>query len=768
MSARPFHHQRPLAAAAAAYGLGVWAGVSFVWDPFLAFLGLALSGALCALFRGKGRIAGAMTLCLMTGVLLGGWAGHPWMPPEGRYQVTGVLSADTVLREDGTAAAYLEKTSITGEEHTLFPGKLYWTYTPDEDDPFLPREGERVTFSGRIYHPQGQVNPYGFDFRMFLLQKGVVCGVSGAAGAESLGRPGRGAASVIYGIRQGMQDRLRSVFGESSALPEALLLGQRSQLPEETAQGFADAGAAHLLAVSGLHVGLLAGLLLLLIRKSCKPGVRCAVLSVFLLCYCALLDFSAPVTRASLLLLITQGHRIVRRAYDPLTALCAAFFVILVFRPLDLFSASFQLSFGAVLGMVCFSRAAEKHLAWIPVRFLRDGVRATVTATVGTVLPTIQIFHRVSLIGLLVNPLLCALFAVLLPAYAAVLIVGLVYLPFGAWLGTGMGWITDCLIRGIEAMGKLPFATVRVPSLPWYCVIALVFAAALATRYTLLPRRRKAVLAAAALILSFGAWNLTLCRDVQYVQLAMGQSDAALILDGGETVVIDAGKYGGDVAAYLLSTGRNADRVILTHLHSDHCMGVMQLVENRVPIGKVYLPEGAEEEQVDALCVEMLGLLEEKGISIEHLYAGQELKTQRTALTVTWPWKDAVRPGQDANRYSLALLCDLDGLKLLTTGDLTGDYEMYGAMDADVLKVAHHGSKNSTGDDFLSAVSPQIALITGSGQEGSSLPHPDTLERLKQRGIAVYDTGENGALTLTVRGGQGIIRPYLHQEEDGI
>ena len=146
----------------------------------------------------------------------------------------------------------------------------------------------------------------------------------------------------------------------------------------------------------------------------------------------------------------------------------------------------------------------------------------------------------------------------------------------------------------------------------------------------------------------------------------------------------------------------------------------------------------------------------------------KELKTQRTVLTVTWPWKDAVRPGQDANRYSLALLCDLDGLKLLTTGDLTGDYEMYGAMDADVLKVAHHGSKNSTGDDFLSAVSPQIALITGSGQEGSSLPHPDTLERLKQRGIAVYDTGENGALTLTVRDGQGSIRPYLHQEEDGI
>lgn len=767
MSARPFHHQRPLAAAAAAYGIGVWAGVLFSWRPLWWAAGLSLSILTVLLLpvNEKRRVTGIMACALFLGLLLGGRASHPVLPQAGRYQVTGVLSADTVLRENGTAAGYLENVRYSGDlgEGTIH--KLYWTYTPDEEEPFLPREGDQVTFLGKLYHPSGRVNPYGFDFRMYLLQKGVTAGVSGASDAIVTGHPGRGLASVIYGIRKNLEERLRLIFGEESPLPEALLLGQKSNLPEETQRGFSDAGAAHLLAVSGLHVGLIAGLLLIPLRRWLGPKGRLIALSVFLLFYCAILDFSAPVVRASILLVLSQAQRIVRRAPDPMTTLCAAFWLILLFRPLDLFSASFQLSFCAVLGMIVFSPLIAKPLEKVRPQALRAEISATSTATAGSLLPAIQIFHKVSLIGLLVNPILCALFALLLPAYALIMLVGCVSLPAGMWLGGLMGSVTQTIITAVRWLGNLPFATVRVAQLPWYCVAAVVLFAALCTRYvTIKPFSKKLAIGTAAVIIAFGAWRLTICRDVQYVQLAMGQADSALILDGGETVVIDAGQYGGDTASYLLATGRRADHLILTHLHSDHCGGVAQLLEDHVPIGEVILPEGAEEQLIDPGCLSLVDTLREMGVSIRHIHAGDTLQTSRTTLTATWPIAGTVRPGQDANRYCLALLCDLDGVKLLTAGDLAGEYEMYGAMDADILKVAHHGSKSSTSLAFIEAVTPEIALIPAN-ENSAVLPHPDTLERLNDSGVPAYHTGKWGALTVTIRNGEATLIPYLNHEE---
>lgn len=705
-----------------------------------------------------------MACFLFLGALMGGWKSHPLLPPEGKCRVTGVLSCDITLRENGTAAAYLEDVCVHTKEGETKIAKLYWTYTPDREQPFLPCEGDRVAFDGTLYHPQGQQNPYGFDFRMYLLQKGVQAGVSGARETEVISHPGRGIASLLYHAKQGLTERIRLIFGEDSALPEALLLGQRDQLPEETTRGFSDAGAAHLLAVSGLHVGLLAALLMIPLRRWCSPKVRLYILGGFLFLYCALLDFSAPVLRASLLMLIGAWRRVIRRAPDPLTTLCAAFLLILLVRPLDLFSISFQLSFCAVLGIVLFgnlfSNASETSLK----QTVLSAWRTTISATLGVVLPTIEVFHRFSLIGLLLNPIACGFFSVLLPVYLLVMLVGCLWLSGGIWLARFVNPVTRGLISAITWLGNLPFASMRVPFLPWYCVLAVILALLLFTRYSVLSRKKKLFAAALALIVSVGAWRLTLSRDVQFIQLAMGQADAAILMDGPETAVIDAGEYGGDVASFLLSTGRKAEHLFLTHLHTDHCLGVEQLLKEEIPIGTVYLPEGAEEQKIDSQCLALLDQLKARGIPIRHLAAGDEITLSRSSLAVTWPLPGSVITGQDANRYSLCMLCDLDGVKLLTCADIMGDYERYAARDADILKVPHHGSKSSTGAEFLTAISPQIALITGS-PTASSLPNPDTLKRLKATGVAVYNTASSGAVTVIARQGEAVLTTFLNIEE---
>lgn len=766
MKCRPFHHQRPLVAVAAAYGAGIWAGVRFSYAPLLYLLGLALSIVLgLVLFRtGKRCVTAIMAAFLFVGMLLSGYISHPALPPKGSYLVEGIVAEDVELREDGTVAGYLADVTLTSDGGSYRLSRVYWTYTADEEAPFLPLDGERVRFSASLYHPSGQTNPYGFDFRLFLLQKGVTAGVSGARDAAVLDRPGRGISSFFYQLRNDLSGRAEAIFGEGSALAQTLLLGVKENLPDQVQESFSAAGIAHVLAISGLHVGLMAGVLQMLMKRWLSPGKRLGVMVVFLGSYCCLLGFSAPVVRASILIVIAGLQKRVRRASDPLTALAFAFLLLLLFRPLDLFSVSFQLSFGAVLGIVMLRPGLERMLAPIPAA-LRSGVVITLAATAGAVLPTIQVFHRFSIIGLLINPLVCAFFGVLLPVYGAVLLVGCISLPVGAFLAQPVNWAVGWLIEGITWLGDLPFASLRMPALPWYLIAALIFAVLACTRYLTLSKGLRGVLAVTGLIISVGVWRLGVCTDVQYLQFEMGQADAALILDGHETILIDAGEYGGDLSDYLLATGRQADHVIITHLHADHCLGLREIMEDEIPIGQVTLPVGAREQQISQDCLDVIAALEEMGVPIIEWAAGDELCTERVRIQATWPIDGTVHPMQDANRYPLALLCDLDGVRLFAASDLLGEFEHYAARDADILKVAHHGSKGSTWETFLSLVTPQMALITGS-PGSKTLPHADTLNRLAQSGVSVYNTGDWGALHIRIWDGQAILTPYLAERDE--
>ena len=765
MKVRPFHHQRPLAALAAAYGAGVWAGVRFSWRPLT--YGLALLLCLLAVLMlhklGKKRIIGFLGVFFFLGTLLAGNAAHPVLPPNGEYRVTATLTQDAAIRPNGSAAVYLTDAELRqGDFMYRLPG-LYWTYTPKDDQPFLPKEGDCVSFTGRVYAPNGQMNSYGFDFRMQLLQRGAAMGVTGCRDAAIKGHPGRGLRSLTYACQQALSEKADAVFGPDQTLPKALLLGDRQDVPQEVTKGFQNAGVAHLLAVSGLHVALLTEALMLPIRRRISRKWGLVIEAAFLLLYCALLNFSAPVVRASLLLVFARLRRLVRRQPDALTTLAAAFLLILLIRPLDLFAAGFQLSFSAVLGIALLSPEIERRFPVLQSSRLLRSLSGTLTASLGAALPTIQIFHRISPLGIFLTPLACAAFTVMLPWGALALTAGCIYLPVGQVLAKPLCLVFDGFASLVQALSKWPFARFRVPFLPWYCLMAVVIALLLATRFTVWKKKPKLIAALSVLAVAFSLWRITLNRHVQYVQLNAGQADCALVLDGKDTVLMDAGQNGNDAASFLLSTGRNADQVVLTHLHSDHCLGLQQLMEREIPIGCVYLPQGALEQQIDEACRELLSELQKEGVPIVFLSAGDKVTTEHTQMEVTWPIGGSVKANQEANRFCLTGLWDLDGVKLLATGDLAGDYEMYAARDADILKVAHHGSKNSTGADFLRIVTPDAALITGSGNESAALPSADTLQRLIDRGIPWYDTGRCGAVTLTIRDGQATLSTFLKE-----
>ncbi|MBO2516146.1 MAG: DNA internalization-related competence protein ComEC/Rec2 [Clostridiales bacterium] len=765
MKTRSFFTERPLVGIALALGCGIAAGyyAGFLLWALLAGLGLSILLIVICGCTKHTVIPGFMLLAFFLGMLLCGRQVNQPLPAEGKYIVTGVVDGEVRADSTGKNKTYLRDTVLFDEETGMSfeAGKVYLTLTPEENG-FMLRSSQEIRLNGTVYHPSSRDNPYGFDFRLFLLTKGVHTGVSSYEQPEILNEHVFSVSGLLYDLRAAMAERCRLVFGEESALPAALLLGNRTDLPEETQAAFTNAGIAHLLAVSGLHVSLLAAALMLLLKPfHLPPWARLTAVSVFLLLYCAVVGFSASVVRASILTFIMLLSVVARRRTDPLTALSAAFIGILLIRPLDLFTNGFILSFSAVLGIILFGdlltvlrpqRSRILGKVW-------DIWKTTLAAQFGVTIPVICCYHSISLIGFLINPLACAVMGILLPVYAVIYIIGWIWAGAGVFLGNIIGYVTGGFTWAVDKLSSLPFATVRTAT-PSVLIILLIAAGLfLLTRYAVFNKKIRFPLAAACL-----AGALVLCFTtgdslLRYVQLSMGQADSAIIIDGDKTVVIDTGEDGGDVCNFLLANDRDADCLIITHLHADHAGGVMKLIQNDIRIGTVYLPAEAETHTGNREMLDLLQIIRERGIPVCYLSRGDTVSTDRVTCSVLWPEAGKQQPAEDANSYSMTMLIDMDGVKLLHMGDVGQAYELYSACGADILKVAHHGSRTATTDAFLDIVAPSCAIITSS-RTSSSLPHSETLQRLDGKGIKVYRTDETAALTVCCEDGAYTITAY--------
>ena len=761
MNPRAFFAQRPLVCLAAAYALGIPLGAwPAVYMPRVALAGILFGGAAVLLLRTRPalRAVSGMLCLLFLGALLGGRAAHPPLPAEGSYKVYARVVGQSARSEDGQRIkSLLGDVQLADESgQTASLPKAYWTYYAQPDAP-LPQDGQKLSFSARLYHPQSRVNPYGFDFKNYLLQRGVPAGLSGAKELvftdPVLTRP----QSFWLRVRTSLAERLDTIFGaEHGALAKALLLGVRDSLAEEITTDFRTAGIAHILAVSGLHVGfLVTGVVAVLRRFSPSPKVLAILLGGMLLAYCRLLDFSASIVRAAILTMLVLSGKALRRRVDPLTSLAAAMLVILLFRPLDLFNIGFQLSFLAVFGIIILgdrlqSRAAGR--AWFKrlPNLAQKALQAyfiTLSASLMTLVPLVNVFHRVSLIGLVISPVAIAGVAVVMYLFVSGLLLSYLWLPLARLMALPAGLISGAYQAGVSLAASASLAQIRLRALPAAWFLPYYSLLWLLSRYSALRRAPRRILSGLLAIALAALPCIKSPLPLRYMQLSTGESDCALLLDEGYTWVIDTGEHGGDLASYLLSEGRDIDRLILTHLHNDHTGGLRQLLEAGIRIGEILLPEGAREAEITDESLQTIHQAQAAGIPVKTLARGQVLQEGRVTGRVLWPYEGGLYPGMNPNRGSLVIDWELNGTSLLTTGDLHADYAPYAYTGAQVLKVSHHGSRDDNSPAALEMICPQIALVTSSGL------HPQryqaAAQRLEAMGAKVYATGQTGAITLS-------------------
>ena len=730
-------------------------------SPVLALL--ACLPVLAAILLGKGtlRYIGCLLLALAVGVAAGSLAWHPSLPPEADYDVQGVITDEIRSGHFGQVRIKLAHVTLNGREHS---GGAYWTFylSENEELPAGLEPGKYVSFRAGLYHPSGSDNPDGYDFREELLRDGIDIGLYGQENLAVSDPPFFSFPGLAASLRHRLTVMLVGRMGEETGgYTAALLFGQRSLIPSEDRDAFSRLGIAHLLSVSGFHVGILVGLLALLFRLfHPKPVIRLALYAVILTVYCALCGMSPPVVRASLLLLVSLAGKILNRPRTGLHTVCAVLVVMLLWSPVQLTGVSFLLTFSAVLGLTLVTPGITRHNPFRRrfLRWLWDSAAVVFGAQLGILLPELWFFQKLPLLGLVIS--------IPATAYASALIaldwITLLFLPVPgisgllASLASAATSLLTGLVRDLAAVPGISL-WVQAPSLLTVLGV-LVLTAALCAMLRLSRKTRACLLAAGAVLTVLSLLPVP-HSSTEYIQFSVGNADAAVLWDRDRVIVLDTGTDDGVLSTFLRRRRLTPDAVILTHLHSDHAGGLRSMLDDDIPVPLLLLPAGAEEQLIHEDITALLAELQASGTEIRHLGKGDELALPSGSLEVLWPESGKTRPNQEANHYSLVSLITLKGITLLQAGDISREYEMYSALPADLLKAPHHGSSSSSSEAYLGAVAPKAVLLSCRNESR----HIAYAERLSP-GTVLWSTARSGALTLRFEENRVTIVPYLSQE----
>lgn len=609
--------------------------------------------------------------------------------------------------------------------------------------------GMRVQMQAELEPLQAPVNPHGWDDRTWLIYKNAVYTCEGKLAAHSAYAPD----SLRRAVRGKVLEGLEALWGdtEEEGIIRVLLLGDEDGVGEETQKAFRRSGAAHLMAVSGLHVGFVAALVLFIFgwMKKRSWGQLIAVF-VCMGLYALAAESAFSVFRAMLMLAgaLLAGH-FGRRA-DGATSLAAACLIALVSDPMEILRAGFLMSVCAVAGIFMLYDRLDTLLAKvIRIRWLRSSVAVSISAQLGVLPVQAAVFGTVNLLSLLTN-----LAAV--PLAAGIVMMGLpTVLLHMLWPAAAMvpGAVTGFLARVLtllcETVAAIPFAQVMVDSPPIFVLLGyrglLFLCSPYFTEYGRRGRMAWAAGISAIVILSLALWlpvQLAKTED-KAVFLSVGTADSAVLQSRDGNVLIDTGWSGSQAATYAQGEGIGFDAVILTHADADHAGGLERILCD-AEVGAVFVPKGMKLEGMEAA----LAAAQERDVPIQELTAGDKLTVGAYEIRVLSP--DHVREEME-NEDSLVLEVVYGNTTLLMMGDVTAEVEARLALpDCDILKVPHHGSGTATTTALLEKTKPEHAVISVGTPNRYGFPREEVLERLKDADASVWRTDEDHAVIVTL------------------
>ena len=639
---------------------------------------------------------------------------------------------------------------------------LSWWGSPARDgrQATLPelRAGERWQLTVRLRRPHGTLNPHGFDYEAWLLERGIrATGYIRAGGgnqrlAATVMRP----QYMVERVREAVRARIQNALADApyAGVLTALAVGDQRAISPSQWQVFTRTGVNHLMSISGLHVTMISGLAFTLAywlwRRSARlmlrlPARKAAVVAGLLaaLGYAWLSGFAVPAQRTVYMLAVVAVALWSGRLSSASVVLCAALFVVLFIDPWAVLAPGFWLSFGAV-GLIMFvttGRIAQEHwfLAWARVQW---------TITLGLIPLLLALFQQVSIVSPVAN-------AIAIPVVSLVVVpltlIGLL-LPFDLVLLFAHSVMAACGAL-LEWMSALPLAVWQQHAPPlWTVVVAVI-----GVLWLLLPRGFPArwigaagllpVFLVAPQLLANGTLRLTVLDVGQGLAVVAQTRNHALLYDAGPAYgpQLDSGNR--IVVPYLRAVGvRTLTGMVISHGDNDHSGGAASVLQAVPP---------------DWLLT---------SLPDDHALLAQSATSRRCEAGERWQWDgvdfEVLHPPTEhytrekfrSNDRGCVLRISTSRATVLLAADIEQktEREMLASvadkLRAQVLLVPHHGSRTSSTPDFVARVNPDIALIAVGYRNRFGHPKDDVLNRYRAIGSRIYRTDYDGALLLEVTG----------------
>ncbi len=652
---------------------------------------------------------------------------------------------------------------------TTFVLEAWALHRPDGDSPVSGRirislrgekdlrPGDIVRLRGSLRHPRNFNNPGSFDYRHYLAARGIFTlgSVSSPLLLAVIGHEDD-IGCLLENLRLQISQRIdrSGLFPEAVFLIKALVTGERRGLSPELRESFVRAGVAHLLAISGLHMGLLAmvvgGVVLIGARRWAwlmhrldvkKLSLIAALMAVFL--YTGVSGGSLPARRAAIMVsAFIIGFLLDRRIPSGSLILVAAW-LILLDQPLAVKEPSFLLSFSAISGLAFMGRSLKGG------RPFRSLLLVSLTAWLATGPFILYFFSRLSLISPLSNLVLVPLVGWLFVPLSLLAVVWPSILPGGDLLFSLLGHLTTLVLKMVSLWASVPPLILPLNGLG--LVGGLLLAASLLA--LLRQKRSGLLLLPLALAFLFLSFLVEKTPSFQVVVFDVGQGASALLKTKDTAILIDGGGPAGpgfDVGSLVLAPAlyrlgvRHLEAIILSHPEADHFSGLPYIIET-FPVKRFIKTADSSETR---LYLHLMETIKEKKVPLLVIRHPSQLKLND--LTV-----DFFPPGRGLsgshNRRSLVTRVTYGQRVFLFPGDIDVVRErlfLEKDIRADFILVPHHGSSTSSSFDFLEKVCPCLAVISVSANNRFRLPAPEVLERYKTLGIRVFRTDLDGAVII--------------------
>lgn len=538
------------------------------------------------------------------------------------------------------------------------------------------------------------------------------------------------------------------------SLLAAVLLNRRERMDPGWAGAFRVSGTSHLLAVSGLHVGILLALFLGLLRLLPLGGtVRASMVTVALSAYVLAIGAPPSAVRAAAMGTLAIWMVAARRRIAPGSLLPAALLLALFLWPSLAFSTGFQLSASALTGIGLAMRGFDSRVLAGWRGRMEAFLRISLGAQAGVLPLQLAIFGTLHPAAPVVNLAAVPLVGLWLPTELAAMLAQTVWHPAGLVLAGAAELLGQGVLRVVALAGSIPGAAIPVPRCASLTALGMLLAWSLGGRMRMV----------ALTLLVLTVWSPLLAGRERVVFLDVGQGDATVVEYGSPRrfVVVDGGPAWRDwdagasvVVPYLASRGcRRVELIIATHPDADHTSG-LEAVAEAFPVGAFVRGSWLPGDRPGAL--RMRDRLLRSGVPEWIARSGDVLELDRDIrLEVLAGEMPAERSRHtDPNQRSLVLRLDMRGLTVLLPGDLEigSEYRLlpYGhLLRSDVLKVSHHGSDDATSEALIQAVGAGLAVVSSGRRNRYGHPGPNLLARLAAAGVPLHRTDGQGALVLS-------------------